>query len=127
VFRAAGEHCAQQGAGGFGAGAPVAGSVHIAQAGGDAGFPRQLEQRVEVGAYDDVGEPGVQAARDRDDIALGAGVVNGAAEGEAVRAGRGQLVEEYVPGTVGADEVGVCHPDHIDALGGQPIRELACF
>lgn len=118
------QYVAQQVAGGFGGGRSGGGVGDVAEAGGDARLPGQRGERAQVGAYADVRQSGVQAARHVDDVALRAGVVDGPAEGEAVVAGRGQVVEQYVAGAVGADEVGIGHPDHVDAVGGQAVHVL---
>ncbi len=104
---------AQQVAGRLGRRPPGGRVGDVAEAGGDAGFPRQRGEGVEVGAYADAGQAGVQPAGDRPRRPAGrCGRRRGRRRGRVV-AGRGQVVEQDAAGPVGADEVGVGHPDHV--------------
>jgi len=69
----------------------------------------------------DVRQALLKAALDRDHVPHRGCVVHGAAERQAV-AGRGrQLVEQHVAAAVHADQVRIGHPDHVDAVGAQPL------
>ncbi|GAP50537.1 two-component system, OmpR family, KDP operon response regulator KdpE [Streptomyces azureus] len=41
--------------------------------------------------------------------------------------GPGQLLQQHLTRPVGADEVGIGHPDHVDAVGGEPVHVAADF
>ncbi|CAM5366141.1 hypothetical protein SPURM210S_00304 [Streptomyces purpurascens] len=127
VVGAPGEDGAQQVAGRLRGGRAGRRVDDLAQTGGHPRLPGQGHQRAEVGPYADVRQPRVQPAADRDHIAPRAGVVDGPAERETVRAGPGQLLEQHVTRPVGADEVGIGHPDHVDAVGGEPLHVAADF
>jgi hypothetical protein len=127
VFGTAGEDGPQQIAGRLGRGRAGRRVDDLAQAGCHARLPGQRHQRAEVRADTDVRQPRVQPAAHRHHIPLRAGVVNGPAEGQAVLTGPGQLLEQHVTRPVGADQVGVGHPDHVDAVGGEPVHVAADF
>ena len=64
----------------------------------------------------DVGQAGVQPARDFDDVTARRGVVDRPAERQAVP--RLQLAGQHIPGTVDADEIGVEDADDIGGCHG---------
>lgn len=125
VLGAPGEDGPQQIAGRLGCGSAGRRVDDLAQTGGHPRLPGQRHQRVEVRTDADVRQPRVQPAADRDDVPLRAGVVDGPAERQAVLTGPGQLFEQHVTRPVGADQVGIGHPDHVDAVGGEPVHVAA--
>jgi hypothetical protein len=54
-------------------------------------------------------------------------VVDGPAEGQAVLDGPWQLLQQDVARPVGADQIGIGHPDDIDAVDGEPVHVAADF
>ena len=99
------------------------GRAGVAEAPGGVRLPRQRREGREVRPHGDVGQPCVQAALHRDHIAHRGGVVDGAAERQPVLGHRGQLVQQHVAAPVDADHVRVGDPDHVDALGAQPLGD----
>jgi hypothetical protein len=69
------------------------------------------------------GQALLEAALNRDHVPHRGGVVHGAAESQAVADRGRQLVEQHVAAAVHADQVRIRHPDHIDAVGAQPLAD----
>jgi hypothetical protein len=95
----------------------------LADAPGRVRLPGQRGQRRQVGDDVDVGQAGFQAAINRDHVPHRGGVVDGAAERQAVLHGGREHVEQHVTAAVHADQVGIGHPDHIHALRPQPLAD----
>ena len=95
--------------------------VGVADAPGRVRLPRHGSQRGQIGLDQDVGETGLQAALDRDDVTLRRGVIDRPAERQPVLDRVGQLIDQHVPAPVDADQVGIRHPDHVHALGAQSL------
>ena len=104
-----------------GAGAAV-GVVNVCDRPGDTRLPGQRGQGGEVRLDLDVGQPGLEPAGHRHDVALRAGVEDRAAEGQAGSGGGGQLVEQQIPTAIDADHVGVRDPDDVDPLRSQLVH-----
>src|SRR5207247_3608451 len=96
----------------------------LAEAPGRVRLPGQRGQRRQVGEHGDVGQPRLETAWRRDHVPHRGGVVDGAAERQAVLHGGGKHVEQHVAAAVHADQVGVRHPYHVDALGPQALADL---
>jgi len=87
-------------------------------------LPGQRGQRRQIGNDVDVGQPGFQAAVNRDRVPHRGGVVDGAAERQAVLHGGREHVEQNVSAAVHADQVRVGHADDVHALRPQAFAYL---
>jgi hypothetical protein len=92
------------------------GEEGVSQAGHRPGLPGQRRQCAQVRLDVDVGQAVLDTALDLHHVTHGRGVVDAAAEREAVPERSRQLRQEHVTPPVDADHVRVRHPDHINVL-----------